>query len=266
MDYSLEGAVTLSDLVIALKDRFKQPEGVVLFEVRNSTGFPKEQRIADAIAVDMYPSRGCDIHGFEFKSSRSDVLVELKNPKKAEAIFQYCNRWWLVTTDPKIIHVDEVPSTWGLMVPRGSALVVKKPAPELQPIAVSRPFLASLLRSAMQQLTDEAEVQKRITIQVRKEVMRLRGIDKTVSDQQMSQSAYQLKRLEESVKEFEEVSGITINSWNGGELGRMVKFLRENPVDRLLHNMKLTESSAQQVVDYLSSVHEVIEEIKWPEE
>src|SRR3546814_12197781 len=63
--------------------------------VKSETGFAihKKLRVADAIAIDCWTSKGQEIHGHEVKVSRSDWLAELRDPDKAEAFRPYVNRW-----------------------------------------------------------------------------------------------------------------------------------------------------------------------------
>lgn len=73
-----------------LRKTFKPPAYIVLGEVRNTTGYARRVRIADALVLSTWPSRGLYIHGFEIKSSRNDWLREFGAPEKAEEIFQFC--------------------------------------------------------------------------------------------------------------------------------------------------------------------------------
>jgi len=53
-----------------LQKRFPSEEYACLPQVRNATGYSSVIRTADAIAMSLWPSRGLDLHGFEFKSLR----------------------------------------------------------------------------------------------------------------------------------------------------------------------------------------------------
>lgn len=128
--------------------------------VKNEAGF-FHQRTADFIAMDLWPSKGLELHGHEVKCSRADWLTELKDPSKAEAFKRYMDRWWLVVSDPKIVYPEELPEGWGLIVAtkykisatewrpasEGHRLRVKAPAPKLTPEPLPRSMLACLMRS-----------------------------------------------------------------------------------------------------------------------
>lgn len=50
----------------ALKRRYAQPECAVVFEVAQATGFSANRHL-DAIAMELWPSRGLALHGIEIK-------------------------------------------------------------------------------------------------------------------------------------------------------------------------------------------------------
>jgi hypothetical protein len=76
-------------------------------------------------------------------------LRELKQPYKADPIKQFCDRWYVVCADAKIVkYADELPHGWGLMFAEGGKLVEFIEAPKLTPQPVDRAFLAALMRRA----------------------------------------------------------------------------------------------------------------------
>ncbi len=92
-----DAAWSAAKIAARIREKFPLPAFALFTNVRNKTGYGGgPERYADAIAMSLYPSRGLELHGFEFKSSRSDWVAERDNPEKAEAIAGYCDRWWLV--------------------------------------------------------------------------------------------------------------------------------------------------------------------------
>lgn len=129
------------------------PRYVVAEHVRNQCGFggwfgEGALRTADAIVVDLWPSSGNAIHGFEVKVSRSDWLTELKDPEKAEAFKPYCHFWWLVVPDAAIVRND-LPDGWGLLVLGTSGLRQRVAAPKRAPESMPNGMNAALLRAAV---------------------------------------------------------------------------------------------------------------------
>jgi hypothetical protein len=109
-------------------------------------------RRADAVHVGLWSSRGVGtIEVCELKISRGDWLKELREPKKAEAWWPYCHRFWLVVPHEGIVKDGELPDGWGLMMPssRGRRFrVLAKPkdrAPEDFKLTI--PLLVTLLKN-----------------------------------------------------------------------------------------------------------------------
>ena len=131
------------------------PRYVVAEHVRNQCGFGgfwaaggyHALRTADAIVVDLWPSSGNLLHGFEVKVSRSDWLTELKDPEKAEAFKPYCDHWWLVVPDADIVR-DDLPDGWGLLaVGSDGKLRQRRRAPRLDREPMPFGMTAALLRA-----------------------------------------------------------------------------------------------------------------------
>jgi len=150
-----------SALKNAIRERFCQPEYATFFEVANKTG--GASRYADAIAMNLFPSRGLELHGFEIKVSRSDWLNELKNPEKAEEIAKFCERWWIVCTENVVVR-EELPPTWGLLVFKDGKLRQIIAAPKLKAQPLTKSFIAALLRRANELDATQlnVEVEKRV--------------------------------------------------------------------------------------------------------
>lgn len=137
----------MDDVFEALRRRYPENEYVLVSEVRDDAGF-QASRSCDYMALGLWPSRGLNLHGFELKKSRNDWRKEVKAPAKAETFFRYCDYWWLVTSGKEIVFIEEIPEPWGWIEITNSKCIVKKEAPKNTPQAISRGFLASLLKRA----------------------------------------------------------------------------------------------------------------------
>jgi hypothetical protein len=131
-----------------LQRKFPAQQYALMAEVRDAAGF-SASRSADYMAMNLWPSRGLTVTGIELKSYRGDWLNELKNPKKAEAIFKYCDYFYLLTTDEKIANLSEIPDSWGWMCIKGKTLRTLKQAPKLNPTPLSRDIVATMLKRAI---------------------------------------------------------------------------------------------------------------------
>ena len=154
-----------ADVRAAISVAYKQPEWATFFEVADGTG-ARKTRSADAISVNMYPSRGLTINGFEIKVDRSDWRRELADPSKAEAIAQYCDFWWVAA--PKgLVDPTTLPTTWGLTeVDEKGGLRIKVQAKQLQPKPVTKQFFAALCRAKA--CADESVVKAAVEVELRK--------------------------------------------------------------------------------------------------
>ena len=133
-------------LLEILATEYSSPSYAFIEEFRGGTGWGRDSR-ADAIGMHLWPSRGLELIGFELKVTRSDWLHKLKEPTKAEEMKQFCDRWYLVVPNLKVIkYADELPEGWGLMFVENGKIRIMIEAPKLEPKPIDRLFLASLMR------------------------------------------------------------------------------------------------------------------------
>lgn len=213
----------------AFNDRYSPPAWALFYEVGDGTGSQKN-RSADAIAMSLYPSRGLDLYGHEFKANRGDWLKELKNPDKAESIAKFCDYWFIVdTSGGEAVKQEEVPSNWGLLVWNGKTLRMCKKAEKLNPKPMNRTFLAGLLRSAHK--TVEA-VEEKTSSEDWVRHLDQKSYDrgyKTAEDVLTIKWEGVQKRSQEiegAIKNFEEKSGIRISEWNFGNQAEAVRSIQ----------------------------------------
>lgn len=208
--------MTSADLIARLRARFAAPEYALFEEVGDATG--GRSRSIDALAMSLWPSRGLEVYGFEVKVSRHDWKRELTNPAKAETFARFCDRWWLVAGDEKIVDTGELPPTWGLLVPRGDGLRAIVEAPKLTPEALSRKFIAAICRAAHKDAPTEFALKR----------ARLEG-EKIGAERAESNAEHrrkygndELTAIKHAVEEFEKASGVKIANWNGKRIGEAV--------------------------------------------
>lgn len=155
--------ITAASIRSAMAKRWAAPEYALMWEVADTTG-ASTKRFADAVIMSLWPSRGLELHGVEIKVSRSDWKREATDPKKAEAIAQYCDRWYVHTAPGVVADISEVPPAWGLREFDGKTWRTIREAEKRQPVAIDRAFLASILRRAdttMRLLIEEANREAR---------------------------------------------------------------------------------------------------------
>jgi len=221
--------------MIRLKARHDGEGWGYLEQVRNGTGFGSDLRTADAIAMSLWPSKGLHLHGYEVKSSRSDLMNDLKNPAKHEAFAKYCHFWWLVVGDSKIIKDGELPSGWGLMVPRGDALMIKVHAPlKINPEPISYQFLAALFRKITRTSYTENDISKLCQT----EYTRGQESQKEHNKRAIDRLEGKIKDLKTAIEEFETASGVKMSLYNSGPIGEAVKLITSGGFRSLQFNFE----------------------------
>lgn len=189
-----------------LLKRYAAPEWALLEEVAPATG--GGTRYADAIAVNLWQSRGHAIHGFEIKVSRGDWLRELKQPEKAEPLYRYCDHWTIVA--PRgIVKDGELPSTWGLLELRKTGLVQIVASPRLEAQPITRAFFASLMRRGHEQLDRMASNKVQHAINESRRI-----IDERV-EEQVKRRTREIERSNDAMAKFTAETGLTLDPWGG---------------------------------------------------
>jgi hypothetical protein len=208
---------TAHDMRERLRAYHEGPEWVLQFEVGNATG-GRVTNHADAVAMSIWPSRGYKIIGYEIKVSRSDWLSELKQLHKADAVGKFCDAWFLVAP-ADIVHEVEVPESWGWMVPATKSLRIKKQPAIVKAQEVSRAFIAAMLRR------NHGEVDNLVAAKVSKMRAGDHEQNRLQIEQALKNRLYEYEALKKAVAKFEEQSGLKIERYGGGDLGKKVKML-----------------------------------------
>jgi hypothetical protein len=210
----------------AIVKAFAPPAYAVLPGVANATG-GKRSRVADAIVMSCYPSRGLTLEAVEIKVSRGDWLRELKNPAKQEPIIKYCDRFWLAVGDASIVKHGELPQTWGLLVPGNAGkMKIRTKAPALEPAPMTRGFLAAIMRRA-NEAVEGAEVRRAIEAEVRAEMdERMAKLRAAAMPTQLQSELKRLREIESMVREFERAAGVRFTKWQETDLSRAAAIVK----------------------------------------
>jgi len=239
------------ELMVFLKQRYTGDEWAYFPQVRNGTGWGPVTRTADALAFNLWPSRGLTLIGFEVKADRNDWLRELKQPDKSAEIQKFCDHWFVVAAKG-IVQPGELPPTWGLLLPRGNGLAVSVQAPTLKAEPLSREFIASLLRKAKGYVATPEET----TAALKSAFAGGKADGKLECKWELDK----YERMKERVSTFEEKSGLSIDAWDAGEIGEAVRALRRPcGVDEIL---KDREHAANELRVDLERTEKVIAELK----
>lgn len=222
-----------------LRRRYAAPEWALFFEVADSTG-AAQRRYADAVAMNLFPSRGLSVHGFEIKVSKSDFMNEIRNPKKSAAVQQFCDRWWIVAPENA---VDEtlLPETWGWMQVTDTQLRIRKEAPKLAPVDLSRQFVAAMVRRASE--VDNSEIEKIVALRMEEREKSLqRHIDQEV-ERRTRAGTEALKAIEDLKKKLGDDE-----SWrylNTDEIASAVRLVRRAGLTATYSGLRALEKDLQ---------------------
>jgi hypothetical protein len=229
-----------------LRRKFPADQYAMLYEVRDAAGF-QASRSADVMMVGLWPSRGNMLEGFELKVSRSDWLRELKQPKKADAFFKFCDRWWVVAGHGAVVKLDELPEPWGLMVAKGNGLSVVRMAPPLKPEPVDRSLLAAMLKRATDTAADSPEVRQLIEKRVTEATKKV--------DDQIRWATARLTRdneeLKKAIDDFQEESGVEIRTYRGVEIGKAVKVVLKGEHEWRVKELQNMHKNARDLVRWM---------------
>lgn len=139
--------ITAVEMRASLKARFSGQEYAIAFEVAKGTGAAARRHL-DAVAMDLWPSRGLALHGIEIKVSRSDYLREKADPEKAEEVARFCDYFW-IAAPVGLLKPDELPMAWGLLERHDNGIIAEKVRAKKTPAEEGgRPFLAAMMRAA----------------------------------------------------------------------------------------------------------------------
>ena len=213
------------DIEALLRVRYGAPEWLFLAQTRFGSG-----RRIDGLALNLWASRGMEFHGFEIKVSRSDWLRERSLPQKADELAKYVDHWWLVVADAGIVRDDEIPSGWGLMVPRGGGIGVVREAPRTESAPLDRVSCVTIIRDALGRVpADEA-------IDAAERRGYKRGLREGKAQEARRWDATALERLRRRVDEFKKASGVDIEEMyaDPGRIGEAVKFIVDGGFERQL--------------------------------
>lgn len=231
--------ICTAQLTARVMKQWAPPAYYVLTNVRNGTGYGKAEGYADALMMSVWPSRGLQLIGAEFKVSRSDWLREKKDPAKAEKFFKHCHRWYLITAN-NAARLEEIPEPWGWMVAGQNGLKTMKEAPELKPEPPDWSLFASIFRNCSadnQGLVAKSEVEKIVSERLAREHENLQDTLNHLGEQIVAEKE-RYSELVRALNEFENASGVKLVNWKIEEAkfraeGHMFKQFREGGVDGL---------------------------------
>lgn len=204
-----------SDIHAGMRARWSAPEWAIMWEVGEGTG-SNVGRYADAVMMSLWPSRGLELHGVEVKISRSDWAREARDPRKAEAVAKYCDRWWIHTPPGVVDDVSALPPAWGLREFDGKNWKTIREASKTDAAPTSRSFLAAMLRRAdgiiEQQIRDGVEKSRENEVEREAERRARYAADVEAAADRKTRN---VDKLREKLEKFEAAFGVgVLDNWH----------------------------------------------------
>ena len=200
--------ITAHDINRAIEAKYSDEQWRTWFEVSASTGYNSGRR-ADAVVMNIWPSKDYQMHVFEVKVSRSDFKNEMKDLTKWKAVGDYADFFWLACP-VGLVSVNEIPSAWGLMELTKSGLRIKKQAPaNTEPKKINKGFAASLLRSG--ESLSSKEIEQKVSVKLADEVEKQKMYWEQNSQREMRSLRSQNLKLKKWQDEFESAFGCKPN-------------------------------------------------------
>lgn len=248
-------------VLMALREHFPAGEYAVIPQVPDATSYRKS-RTADALVMGLWSSRGIYLHGVEIKVDRYDWSREKKNPKKAEAIAQFCDYWWIAAGNERVVALAELPENWGLLAANDKGkLRSVKAAKRLEPQPITRDFLAGLMRAIEKATVPFEHVETKIAERMAEE--RTKESRRESSNFRIQELERKYENLKTGVEAFERESGIRIDRYSdyfNTEIGKAVAALRHGAdvrVQRQIEQLiKTLESMVKQNQEQLGALQE----------
>ncbi len=261
-------AVGAGTLVALVRERYEPTQGWCVFEqVPDATGYSQPtRRFADALALQTFPSRGITAHGFEVKVSRSDLVAELRQPKKAHAFQRFCSYWWLVVPDAELAAGLLLPETWGVLAIRRGKLHPVREAPQTEAESWSPGFVAAVLRTYQKALVPQRKLDE-LSAQIDAKVEERLAAAVEQAGYEGKRAGISLATLETAVQEFEDASGVRITPWQAGEIGEAVRtvLVLKRDRERLRGIAARVAQEAEMVAVHAGQVIAAVDDIAPPE-
>jgi hypothetical protein len=234
--------ISASDIRALLRRRYSSPEWALFFEVANSTG-TGASRYADAVAMNLYPSRGLVVVGFEIKVSKSDFINEVRNPEKSVSIQKYCDRWYIVAP-AEAVDESLLPENWGWLQVTGEQIRLRKEGPKLKPEALSREFVAAMVRRGHE--SEQADIASLVKLQID-------GLRKQDEERIQREVKARTQRADESIKKLEDLKAkIGNDSWDwldNEDVAAAVRLVRKAGVTSTYSGLRQVEKELKRCAD-----------------
>jgi hypothetical protein len=245
-----------------LAERYCAPEWAYFSGVPNCTG--GGTRIADGVAMNLYPSKGLALTCFEIKVSRSDLMAELKDITKSECIGKYCE-YFVLVVPAGIVSTRELPDHWGLLEVKDDSLrSFRKPKKQENVAPLDRGFVASLLRRASER-SEDMQMIKSLSIKEKEIEDKIRRYENTIKsqseflDDKKNKLNEKIKQFEAREKMFQEATGLFPQEYYRAENHLIPAFLKAASKEGMFGKIEKAHTG---IVELQTILGEIVTEFK----
>ncbi len=265
----------------ALRTHFVEGAVALLPQVASETG-ASARRIADCVAMQLWPSRGLTIECVEIKVDRRDLLREFEQPEKGDLIGRFCDKFWIAAPTGIVKQSDfedgTFPKTWGCLEvsvaepgllglddddqykrysvwlkPHTFKVKVRKKAEENKDaLPPSRGFLASLMRNIQAFESPEAVVARKVSVlkaQMDKQVWDL-------TEKEREKARAEVAEFRRRIAMFEQITGLSTgvfdhNVWDEAQLRKTHE--KQKRLIQLAHSVEHSFEQARSLASWLEN-------------
>lgn len=224
--------MTAAEVRDGLCRRWPDDEYLKILEAPQSAD--RQGRKLDMVVVSLWRSRGHELDGVEIKVSMSDWKRELDGvvvrgrkkggPEKADWWWARVHRFWIAAPMALAEKIAaDVPSGWGLLgCADGAPKMLVKPEKH-SPLPLEWPVVVGMMRASADAGTAallRAEDRGR---RLGYDLAHAEGVSEP--DVALRRAQAELEQLRDTVRRFEEASGVKVEQWDSGRIGFAVKVL-----------------------------------------
>jgi hypothetical protein len=195
-------------------------------------------RTADAIVAGCWSSKGFTIHGYEVKVTRADWQREIKDHQKSLDFMKLVDFWWLACP-AGIARLEEIPGNWGFIEVSKNlkgeySAKIRRQATKLEREGrgqhggtVPYGLFCAALRKATKSNPEQNRVDRLVDEAHKQGYESGRQATDRMTTAELDGLRRQAENLEKKIAEFEDKTGIQINSWNVDAVAEKFRRLSE---------------------------------------
>lgn len=241
--------MTETEVQNALAHKFSFEKGYIYITEMSTYGLSGEgeNRRIDGLVIPTYASQGNWRMAIEIKVSRADLIHELQDPAKSDAIFNHVEKFCIAIPNYDVAIGLDIPEHWGIMIVKPNRITYKQ-LPIFNKTALIDTSVLSTIIGRLQRMHNDELLQLEAKFSGDIEEIIKERVSKKLEQSYESVPYYEkeLKTLRERVDSFTSASGIGI-TYNKPEdlkeIGELVSKIRSGYLPISEYSLKELEKS-----------------------